>query len=131
DGVSAEELRQAVRTAAGGEYRVLTGEELAARLAASSGVDSDILATVLLAFGLVAMLVAALVIYNTFNILVAQRIRELALLRCIGASSGQVFGSVLLEALVVGAIASLAGLLIGFGLGAGALAAFEAFDLGT
>jgi Predicted ABC-type transport system involved in lysophospholipase L1 biosynthesis, permease component len=130
DGVSAEELRRAVRTAAGAEYRVLTGDELAARLAAASGVDSDMLAMVLLVFGLVAMLVAALVIYNTFNILVAQRVRELALLRCIGASRGQVFGSVLLEAVVVAAIASLAGLLVGIGLGAGALAAFDAFGLG-
>ena len=48
------------------------------------------------------MLVAALVIYNTFNILVAQRTREMALLRCIGATRGQVFGSIVLESAVVG-----------------------------
>lgn len=130
EGVSADRLRQAVRTAAGADYPVITGEELAAQLAKENRVNSRILTTILLAFGMVAMLVAALVIYNTFNILVAQRIRELALLRCIGASRGQVFGSVLLEALVVGAIASVAGLLAGYGLGAGAITAFDAVDLG-
>lgn len=128
-GVPAERLRQAVQAAAGTAYPVVTGEELAARLARDNGVDIRILSTMLLAFGLVALLVAALVIYNTFNILVAQRVRELALLRCIGASRGQVFGSVVLEAVVVGAIASLAGLLLGYGLGAAALAVFERLNL--
>ena len=53
---------------------------------------------------------AALVIYNTFNILVAQRTREMALLRCIGATRRQVFGSVLLESAVVGLVSSVLGL---------------------
>ncbi|MEV5408370.1 FtsX-like permease family protein [Thermopolyspora sp. NPDC052614] len=133
DGVTADQLRKAVRTtvrqAAGSSYPVITGAKLGKLLAKGNGVDSGLLAAFLLAFGLVALLVAALVIYNTFSILVAQRVRELALLRCIGSSRGQVFGSVLLEALVVGAIASVAGLLIGYGFGAGALAVLGALDL--
>jgi putative ABC transport system permease protein len=125
-GVSPAALRQAVAAAAGTGYQVMTGKQLADRLAAANGVDTQVITTGLLAFGLVALLVAALVIYNTFTILVAQRLREMALLRCIGASKGQVFGSVVLESVVVGLIASAAGLLLGYGLGAGALAAFDA-----
>src|SRR5690606_18770360 len=96
DGVSAARLRADVQRAVGAEHRVITGAQLADRLAAQSNVDSSTFTLMMLAFGLVAMLVAGLVIYNTFNILVAQRVRALALLRCIGASRGQVFGSVLL-----------------------------------
>ena len=79
-------------------------------------------------FGRVAMFVAALVIYNTFNILVAQRTREMALLRCIGATRGQVFGSIVLESAVVGLLSSVLGLLLGYGLGAGALAVLGGAD---
>jgi putative ABC transport system permease protein len=123
-GTSAEELRAAVARAVGASYRVVTGRQLADELAVESGADTKMLTIGLLAFGLVALLVAAMVIYNTFTILVAQRLRELALLRCVGATKGQVFGSVLAESAVVGLIASVAGLLLGYGLGAGALALF-------
>lgn len=70
----------------------------------------------LLGFGAVAMLVAALVIANTFQVLVAQRRRTLALLRTIGAKKGQLYRSVVLEALVLGAVASLCGVGAGIGL---------------
>lgn len=71
---------------------------------------------VLLGFAAIALFVSALVIANTFAILVAQRIRTLALLRCIGASRRQVFGSVLGEAVVLGIVGSLVGLAVGAGL---------------
>ncbi len=67
------------------------------------------------------MLVSALVIYNTFAILVAQRMREMALLRCVGATRLQIFGGVLTESAVVGLTGSLLGLAAGVGLGQGAL----------
>ena len=70
----------------------------------------------LLGFGALAMLVAALVIANTFQVLVAQRRRTLALLRTIGAKKGQLYASVLFEAGVLGAIASLLGISLGIGL---------------
>ncbi|MEU9840536.1 FtsX-like permease family protein [Actinomadura sp. NPDC048032] len=111
----------AVRAAAGGAYRVYTGEELGARLARAAGADTKIIRTGLLIFGLVAMLVSALVIYNTFSILIAQRMREMALLRCVGATRRQVFGSVVAESAVVGLVGSLLGLVAGVGLGEGAL----------
>ncbi|MFF0244871.1 ABC transporter permease [Streptosporangium sandarakinum] len=123
EGVSQEQARTAVAAALGAGYEVMTGEKFADDLAKRNGADTGILKTGLLLFGLVAMFVAALVIYNTFTILVAQRTREMALLRCIGATRGQVFGSVLLESTVVGLLSSALGLLLGYGLSLGALTA--------
>ena len=65
---------------------------------------------ILLGFGIVALLVGTFIIYNTFSMIVAQRQRELALLRAIGADRRQVRRSVVLEALVIGVIGSLLGL---------------------
>lgn len=64
-------------------------------------------------FGVLAMFVAALVIANTFQVLVAQRRRTLALLRTIGAKKGQLYGSVLFEAVVLGFVASVLGVVLG------------------
>ncbi|WP_242882211.1 ABC transporter permease [Actinomadura litoris] len=119
--------RAAVAAALGGSYEVLTGDGLAKRLAKGAGADTEIIRTGLLIFGLVAMLVSALVIYNTFSILIAQRMREMALLRCVGATRRQVFGGVLVESAVVGLVGSLLGILAGIGLGAGAVAALSRF----
>ncbi|WP_329518609.1 ABC transporter permease [Spirillospora sp. NBC_01491] len=119
--------RAAVAAAVGGSYEVLTGEELGVRLADSAGADTKVIQAGLLIFGLVAMLVSALVIYNTFSILIAQRMREMALLRCVGATRRQVFGGVVAESFVVGVVGSLLGLLAGYGIGAGAMALFNAF----
>ncbi|GII61678.1 ABC transporter substrate-binding protein [Sphaerisporangium krabiense] len=122
-GVSPQTLKASVAAALGGAgHTVRTGQELVDELAKANGADMRFITIGLLMFGVVAMLVAALVIYNTFNILIAQRARELALLRCIGATRKQVFGSVLLESVVVGVISSVLGLLVGYGLGAGAIA---------
>ncbi|TMR95374.1 ABC transporter permease [Nonomuraea basaltis] len=121
-------LEQAVAAAAGGGAVVKTGDELAADLAGAAGLEMRTLTVGLLMFGVVAMMVAALVIYNTFNILVAQRTREMALLRCIGATRGQVFGSIVLESVVVGLLASALGLVIGYGLAVLALTVLGAFD---
>ncbi|MFJ2031295.1 ABC transporter permease [Streptosporangium sp. NPDC087985] len=121
-GVTQETVRDSIATALGPGYKVRTGGQYAADMAEANGADSGFLTMGLLLFGLVAMFVAALVIYNTFNILVAQRTREMALLRCIGATRGQVFGSIVLESVVVGLLSSVLGLLLGYGLGAGALA---------
>ena len=83
--------------------------------------------TFLLVFAGIALLVAMLSIANTFSIIVAQRTRESALLRAVGASRRQVLGSVLLEALAVGLVASLAGLAGGIGVATGLKAVFAGF----
>ncbi|MDG3012111.1 FtsX-like permease family protein [Rhodococcus sp. D2-41] len=84
----------------------------------------------LLAFGAIALLVGTFIIYNTFSMIVAQRLRELALLRAIGASREQVSRSVLLEAVIVGLIGSVVGLGVGVGLAYGLRALLNAFHLG-
>ena len=71
---------------------------------------------ILLAFGGIALFVGAFVIFNTISMTVAQRTRELATLRTLGASRRQVLRSVLLESAVIGAIASVFGLVLGLGL---------------
>jgi putative ABC transport system permease protein len=70
----------------------------------------DIFGNVLLAFALVAVFVSTFIISNTFNILLGQRVRQLALLRALGASSGQVRFGAILESLIVGVVASVLGI---------------------
>jgi putative ABC transport system permease protein len=114
DGVSPEQLRDRIRAAVDPKYEVLTGTELAESSAAEiNDTIGRFLGTALLAFAFVALLVGGFLIYNTFSIIIAQRTRELALLRCLGASRRQVLGSVLLESVVVAVVASLVGLGLG------------------
>jgi putative ABC transport system permease protein len=81
----------------------------------------------LLAFGGIAVFVGAFIIFNTFSITVAQRLREFGLLRTLGATRAQILRSVILEALVVGVVSSLVGLLAGVALSRGLNAVFKAF----
>ncbi|MBB2743342.1 UNVERIFIED_ORG: putative ABC transport system permease protein [Microbispora rosea subsp. rosea] len=87
----------------------------------------DSLSVMLLLFAGSALFVSVLVIANTFSILFAQRLRDFALLRCIGATRRQMVRSVRREAAVVGVLASLAGTLVGIGLGYGLVALINAF----
>ena len=79
----------------------------------------SVIETVLLALGGVAIFVGSFTIFNTLSITVAQRSRELAMLRTVGASRRQVLGSVIVEAITIGVTASLVGLLAGVGLAQG------------
>ncbi|MGY4643148.1 ABC transporter permease [Cellulomonas sp. URHB0016] len=103
------------------ELRVLTKDEAAAEAVSEVSGGGNVLRAVALGFAAVALLVAALVISNTFQVLVAQRVRLLALLRCVGAEKRQLRRSVLLEAAILGGAASLVGLLAGTALAQGAL----------
>src|SRR6266516_1241075 len=84
----------------------------------------------LLGFGGIALFVGAFVIFNTLSITVAQRTRELATLRTLGASRRQVLRSVLLESAALGVLASVLGLFLGFGLAKGLSSLFSALGLG-
>ena len=77
---------------------------------------TDFLTTFLLAFAAIALFVSAIVIANTFSILLARRARETALLRAVGSTRGQVIRSALAESLVVGVVFSVIGALTGLGL---------------
>src|SRR5699024_2383539 len=80
---------------------------------------TDQLTVVLLIFALVALVVTGLVVMNTFSVVIAQRTRELALLRTLGAKRGQIRSSVLIEALLIGVVSSLLGVAAAVGLMAG------------
>ncbi|MFB9662347.1 ABC transporter permease [Glycomyces mayteni] len=108
-----------IADAIGADYRVQTGEEASDEAAEGFAAVADIMGYIFLGFGLVAVFVSVFLIINTFTIIVAQRQRELALLRAIGAARNQVVGSVLAEAAVIGVIASIAGLGLGVLLGWG------------
>jgi putative ABC transport system permease protein len=89
----------------------------------------SIIRIALLVFGGVAILVGAFTIFNTLSITVAQRTRELRLLRMVGAHRRQVLGSVLVEALAIGVLASVIGLAAGFGLAKALDALFDSMGL--
>lgn len=117
-GAGQAELHRSVTAAlASRDVSVVTGSAYADQLASAAVGDIDIIRAGLGAFALIALLVSAMVIHNTFTILVAQRQRELALLRCVGARRGQVFRTVLIEAATMGGLAAVIGLGLGFGLG--------------
>lgn len=112
------------------EAEVRTGPEAAeARVAQLTG-ETAVLGAILLGFGAVALATAAIVIANTFTITLTQRTGELALLRCVGAAKTQVRRMVLLEALLLGVLASAVGVLVGVGAAWGLLAAGRTLDLG-
>ena len=115
DGVSGEAVRDALSKELP-EFRVQTAEEDDRFTLDGLKEFIGILQKALLAFGAVSVFVGAFIIFNTLSITVAQRAREFAMLRTIGASRRQVLGSVLTEALAVGAVASLIGLFAGLGL---------------
>ncbi|MCK1809042.1 MULTISPECIES: ABC transporter permease [unclassified Micromonospora] len=118
DGTTPAALRDELARTLGADYQVKTGEHLAADASAGLKEGLSFFNKILLGFAAVALLVGTFLILNTFSIIVAQRTRELALMRAIGASGKQVIGSVVLEALAVGLIASVLGLAAGIGVGA-------------
>ena len=115
DGVSPEELRDRVADAFP-DFEVDTGAALAERDSEQISQALGFVNYFLVAFGLIGLLVGTFIISNTFSMLVAQRTKEFALLRALGASRGQLTGSVVMEAVIVGLIGSLLGVAAGFGL---------------
>ncbi|MEU2928526.1 ABC transporter permease [Streptomyces sp. NPDC007251] len=99
--------------------KTTTGKQLADDQAKQIADSMSSLRQALLVFAGIALFVGTFIIANTFTMLVAQRTRELALLRAVGASRRQVTRSVLLEAFAVGTVAGVAGLAAGIGIGAG------------
>jgi putative ABC transport system permease protein len=96
--------------------QVRTGAQEAKQAAKDTNGFLSFLEYFLLAFGFIALFVGAFVIANTLGITIAQRMRELATLRTLGATRRQVYWSVVLEAFVIGVIASVIGLFLGLGL---------------
>ncbi len=129
DQVSPEELVTRINDAVPADLEVVTGEQAAAELADDVTEGFGFFRQILLVFGAIALLVATFIIYNTFSILVAQRSREMALLRAVGASRRQVLSSVLVEAVIVGFVAAVLGLLAGVALAFAVTAVLEGFGV--
>jgi putative ABC transport system permease protein len=119
-GVSQAELKSRIEAKLPNGFKATTGEEATEEASNEISDQFGFFTIILSAFAGIAAFVGVFLIYNTFNIIVAQRSRELALLRALGAGWGQVTGTVMLEALVVGGLGATAGLAAGIGVGAGA-----------
>jgi putative ABC transport system permease protein len=113
-GVSQEELRARVAPLVPASAEAVTGQRIADEATTSFQQGLGVFTTFLLVFAGITLFVGAFIIVNTFSMLIAQRTRELALLRAVGASRGQVFRMVAGEAVLVGLLGS--GLGIGLGL---------------
>jgi putative ABC transport system permease protein len=130
-GVSQAQLIEQLQPALPAGATAITGRALTAEQ--QSDVESAFIGffeTVLLVFAAVALLVAAFSIYNAFSMLTAQRTRESALLRALGASRRQITTSAATQGLVVGGLAAIAGVVVGIALAAGLYALMSAAGFG-
>ena len=116
EGVDEETLTAAVAAVLPEGMQARTGTELREEAASEFQQALTFINAFLSAFGVIALVVGSFIIANTFSMVVAQRSREMALLRAVGASRAQVTRSVAVEALVVGLLGSALGLLAGLGL---------------
>lgn len=114
-GVSQADLVSRIGAALGGGPRVKSGDQMRKDLANDATRVATEFTFILLIFGAISLVVAVFVIYNTFAILLAQRVRETALLRCVGATRRQIFNAVLAESAVVGLAGGAIGVLGGVG----------------
>ena len=127
--LSNQQLRDAVTTALPAGFEAVDDQQIAAENQTQLQPILSIFTTILLVFAAVSLFVGTFLILNTFSIVVAQRTRELALFRALGASRPQVTRSVLVEALVIGLIGSTVGLLLGFALAQGLKSLFGAIGI--
>ncbi|MEV4786738.1 ABC transporter permease [Streptomyces tuirus] len=111
-----------------GTVSTTTGKQLADDQAEAISQSMSSMQNALLVFAGIALFVGTFIIANTFTMLVAQRTKELALMRAVGASRRQVTRSVLIEAFVVGLVAAVTGLVAGIGIGAGLRSLMGTFD---
>ncbi|MEL7206711.1 MAG: FtsX-like permease family protein [Actinomycetota bacterium] len=130
EGADVDAVAQAVQAELGPSVEVATQEE---RVEATSDQFSDIVGifnNVLLAFALITLFVAAFLVNNVFQIIVSQRVRELALLRAVGATSAQITRSIIGEALLVGIFSTVVGLGLGVLMAIGLQQILEAAGFG-
>ncbi len=125
-GISPEKLAAEIRAILPPHTQVKTGQQQAKSDAKTTETFLNFLQYILLAFGYIALFVGSFVIANSLSITIAQRTRELATLRTLGASRRQVRFLIVLEGLAIGTLASVAGIFVGLGLGVGLFRLFDA-----
>lgn len=125
-GTTQDELKAAIDPLLPKGAEAVTGAEQASDISEQLDSGLGFLNTFLLVFAIVSLFVAAFLIYNTFSMLVAQRTRELALLRAIGASRAQITRSILVEAVFLAVVASVVGIVVGAGIARGLQILFQA-----
>lgn len=128
-GVTADELVARLAPVVGGANEVISGAALTAEHQHDIGKDISQFGVFLTMFALIALFIGAFIINNTFSIIVAQRTKEMALLRAVGASGRQVRRAVLAEAAVTGLVASVIGLGAGVGVAKGLRALLSALGV--
>ncbi len=124
-GTTEQELLSAIEPSLPTGVEVLGNSAIIEEDSADFNEVINIIGNLLLAFALVALFVSLFIIYNTFAILVSQRIQEIGMLRAIGATSNQVLSSIIFEALIVGILGSIAGIVTGVGVAAAIKGLFE------
>ena len=128
-GMDPSVLQARIVKAVGGDYTVRTGAQQAAQLVSQVGTVTSTIGAVLQVFAVVSVVVAALLIANIFAVTVAQRTRELALLRCVGAGRSQLARLVLAEASLTGLTGAAVGLPLGLAMTTGLRWGFDHFGL--
>ena len=129
DGVTQGELVAAANKVVPAGFTAVTGDKVVAESQDQVGRFLGVFSIFLTTFAVIAIVVGAFIIFNTFSILVSQRVRESALLRALGASKKQVTRSVLVEAFLMAIVGSTLGLLLGLGLSRALAAVFRAIGL--
>lgn len=129
EGVDAGELRDRISGVLPAQAEAITGADVVEENKEAIRDQLGFINIFLRVFAFISLFVGLFIIYNTFSMLVAQRTRELALLRAVGASRGQVVRTVLGEAVVLGLAGSLLGIGVGVGMAAGLQALFGLFGL--
>jgi putative ABC transport system permease protein len=129
DGADVDTVRANVQSVVPSGVEVVSTETVADEQSQALEEGLGFFQTALLVFAGVALFVGSFIIFNTFSIIVAQRTRELALLRALGASRRQVMVSVVVESVVVGIVASLIGVIVGIGIAIGLRALLSLFNI--
>ena len=129
DGTSVPDLRSSIQSALPKGIEAVKSSDVADEQAKQLQEALGFFRTALLVFAFIALFVGAFIIFNTFSIIVAQRTREMALLRAVGASRRQVMTSVVVEAFLTGLIASALGLLAGIAIALGLKGLLSAFGV--
>jgi putative ABC transport system permease protein len=130
DSADVSQVGQSIAAGLSTDLEVVNQQTVEQETAADFNNGISILQNIFLGFAGVSLFVAVFIVYNTFGVVLAQRVREIGLLRAVGATPRQIRGGIIGESLLVGLLASAMGVAVGMGLHLGLLAAFDALGFG-